>query len=169
MFGAVRLDGQKETAVARLRFASVPRQAGTGGMTNSFTPMTSHEKSIKSQTLSEAPHRFIALHSACGAESKDPGGAYLTYAAGSFPTTDVVARHSKMLASSWFSAPEKTVVEPRGAGSEVESSEQPRQDKDPRGSFGSAPQALCQAVNRCGATLPRQAWAGRMKILWENR
>jgi hypothetical protein len=59
----------------------------------------------------------------------------------------------------------------------LKSSEQPRQDKHPRGSFdsaqdrlfGSAPQALCQAVNRCGATLPRQAGAGRMTILWENR
>jgi hypothetical protein len=94
LFGAVRLDGQKETAVARLRFASVPRQAGTGGMTNSFTPMTSHEKSIKSQTLSEAPHRFIALHSACGAESKDPGGAYLTHAVRSFSTTELAFRRT---------------------------------------------------------------------------
>jgi hypothetical protein len=39
--------------------------------------------------LSEAPHRFIACHSLCGAESKDPDGAGLTHAARSFSTTKV--------------------------------------------------------------------------------
>jgi hypothetical protein len=56
--------------------------------------------------LSEAPHRLVALHSACGAESKDLGDAYSTHAARSFSATeaedvDVSAGHSKMLASSW--------------------------------------------------------------------
>src|ERR1700678_1488479 len=38
--------------------------------------------------LSEAPHRFIACHSAFGAESKDPGSVHLTHAARSFSTTE---------------------------------------------------------------------------------
>ena len=38
----------------------------------------------KTVILSEARHRFIAWHSADGAESKDPEGAYLSYAVRSF-------------------------------------------------------------------------------------
>ncbi len=38
--------------------------------------------------LSAAPNRSIAFHGACSAESKDPGGAYLTDAARSFSTTE---------------------------------------------------------------------------------
>jgi hypothetical protein len=38
--------------------------------------------------LSGAPHRFIACHSPCGAESMDPDGADLTHAARSFLTTE---------------------------------------------------------------------------------
>ena len=36
----------------------------------------------ESSSLSGAPHRFIACYSACDAESKDPGGAFRTDAAG---------------------------------------------------------------------------------------
>jgi hypothetical protein len=49
-----------------------------------FTSPTRHKNVI----LSGARHRFIAWHSACSAESKDPGGAYLTYAAQTFSTTE---------------------------------------------------------------------------------
>ena len=45
----------------------------------------------KGVILSGAPHRFIARHTVSGAQSKDPEGAYLTYAARSFSTTK--ARH----------------------------------------------------------------------------
>ena len=34
--------------------------------------------------LSGAPHRFIACYSACGAESKDPGGLFLPMPLGAF-------------------------------------------------------------------------------------
>src|SRR5580658_9730285 len=37
--------------------------------------------------LSAAPHRLIARHSTCGAESKDLGGASLTHAVRSFSAT----------------------------------------------------------------------------------
>src|ERR1700728_5126134 len=47
------------------------------------------QNSHKNVILSGAPHRFIACHSAYGAESKDPGGAYLTHAARAFSTTEV--------------------------------------------------------------------------------
>src|ERR1700722_18379852 len=45
------------------------------------------KNSHKFVILSGAPHRFIALHSAASAQSKDLGGACLTYAASGFSTT----------------------------------------------------------------------------------
>jgi hypothetical protein len=56
---------------------------------------------------SEAPHRFIPWHSACGAESKDLGGAFFTHAVQSFSTTSPIGwtslslgqRTKKLLAS----------------------------------------------------------------------
>ena len=42
----------------------------------------------KTVILSEAHHRFTPWHSSCSAESKDPGGAYLTDAAQTFSTTE---------------------------------------------------------------------------------
>jgi hypothetical protein len=38
--------------------------------------------------LSGAPHRSIAGNSACGAESKNPGGAHRTNALQAFSTTE---------------------------------------------------------------------------------
>ena len=51
---------------------------------------------FKNVILSGAPHRFIASNSACGAESTETGGAYLTHAAPSFSTTEVVFSTEKL-------------------------------------------------------------------------
>jgi hypothetical protein len=103
--------------------------------------------------LSGAPHRLIAEHSACGAESKDLGGAYLTHAARSFSTTeaenvDVSARHRKTLASLGSRLQEKTVAGPPGASSLVEKLPAAWVRYTSPRSFDSVPQALCSAINR---------------------
>jgi len=53
--------------------------------------LSSHKiqsKSKKSQALSGARHRFIGETALGGAESKDPGGAYLAHAVQAFSTTE---------------------------------------------------------------------------------
>jgi hypothetical protein len=64
---------------------NIPGRSSIGStLFRMFFRQNSHEIVI----LSGAPHEFIASDSACGAESKDPGGPYLTYAARSFSTTE---------------------------------------------------------------------------------
>ena len=47
----------------------------------------------ESSSSSGAPHRFIACYSACDAESKDPGGAFRTDAAGGFSANEAREQH----------------------------------------------------------------------------
>jgi hypothetical protein len=51
--------------------------------------------------LSGAPHRFIAQNSACGAESKDPGDAYLTDAVRAFSTTEAREQDLPVIRTRW--------------------------------------------------------------------
>jgi len=109
-----------------------------------------------------------ACHSACGAESKDPGRAYFTHAARSFSPTEarqqdllryaldgheyifscaVTIFHPQVLASSWFSAPGKDRVGHARCGLGGWKAPNSMGKKAPSGSFGSAPQALCHAIN----------------------
>jgi hypothetical protein len=95
--------------------------------------------------LSGAPHRFIAWHSACGAESKDLGGSQFTHAARSFSTPkarqqalDVGAGNSKIQQALGSQPQGKTVP-----GPVVEKLSGYAQDR----LFGSAPPALCHAIN----------------------
>jgi hypothetical protein len=96
--------------------------------------LSGHRKLKKSQPLSVAPHRLIACHNAFGAESKDLGGAYLTHAAGSFPTTDVVLD----IARCWQVPGSRSRRKNRGRTTRcglrwLKSSKQPGQDKHRRG------------------------------------
>jgi hypothetical protein len=61
--------------------------------------------------------------------------------------SDVGAGHSKMLASSWLSVPGKDRGGPARCGSVVEKAPNSMGKIAPSGSFDSAPQALCHAIN----------------------
>jgi hypothetical protein len=81
-----------------LRPATFRRPLRLAGLFHRQPRTASHERQLlqgvfittrhKTVILSGAPHRFIASHSACGAESKDLGGAYLTQVARSFSATE---------------------------------------------------------------------------------
>jgi hypothetical protein len=59
--------------------------AGAGALHAAFLKESHHKESHhRIVILSGAPHRFIARYSACGAESKDPGGAILPMLFGAF-------------------------------------------------------------------------------------
>jgi hypothetical protein len=60
--------------------------------------------------LSGAPHRFIASNSAGGAESMDPGGAYLTHAAPSFSTTEACVFDGAVVNESLFYRTNEVVI-----------------------------------------------------------
>jgi hypothetical protein len=83
-----------------------------------------------------------------GAESKDPGGAYLAYAAGSFSTTEARSwqtRHGLPWTENKCEPPEESFV--LVLGLVVEKLRAAWVDQSPSRSFDSAPQALCHAID----------------------
>jgi hypothetical protein len=112
------------------------------------------EQSLATIGLSETvPCTLLMLQDT---EIQVAGDADVKRACMAAENVDLGAGHGKMLASSWFSAPEK---KPWRA-SVVEKLRTAWVRLAPPRSFDSAPQALVYAINLCGAPL-------RMTILWE--